>query len=249
MSNERLRTLMAERGITVTALGEKVGVDRKTVERWITTGRTPHRTHRLTVAALLGKEDVYIWPDSVGDRQATAASAAELVTLFPTRGAVPLELWSTLLSGAEESIDLLAYAASFLHDAIPDYEHLLTERANAGVRIRLLFGDPDSPAVELRGEEESIEDLLSARCRLTWSYYERLLKHPEVGARRHGTTLYNSLFRFDNTLLVNTHAYGVPASHAPVLHLHRVAGGRLFEHYMSSFERAWGAGEAQFAQK
>ena len=59
-------------------------------------------------------------------------------------------------------------------------------------------------------------------------------------ARQHGTTLYTSVFRFDDTLLVNTHAYGAAASHSPVMHLHKVAGGRLFNHYMTSLRARLG---------
>ena len=55
----------------------------------------------------------------------------------------------------------------------------------------------------------------------------------------HDTTLYSSIFRFDEDLFANTHAYGAPANHSPVLHLHRVLGGRLFPHFMSAFERVW----------
>ena len=51
MANERLRALLLERGETPDKLAETVGVDPKTVERWITRGRTPYRAHRYAVAA------------------------------------------------------------------------------------------------------------------------------------------------------------------------------------------------------
>lgn len=54
--------------------------------------------------------------------------------------------------------------------------------------------------------------------------------------------LYNSLFRFDQDLLVNGHAYGAPAGHSPVMHLRHVPGGRMWEHFMRSFEEVWTAG-------
>ena len=60
-----------------------------------------------------------------------------------------------------------------------------------------------------------------------------------VEVRLHNTTLYNSLFRFDDDLLVNMHAYGAVAAQSPVMHLRRISGGRLFPHYMRSFERVW----------
>ena len=57
--------------------------------------------------------------------------------------------------------------------------------------------------------------------------------------RLHDTTLYNSIFRFDDDVLVNMHAYGAVASKSPVMHVRRIEGGRLFAHYMESFERVW----------
>ena len=51
MSNERLRSALFDSGLTYEQLSEQVQVDPKTVERWISQGRVPHRTHRLTVAA------------------------------------------------------------------------------------------------------------------------------------------------------------------------------------------------------
>ena len=34
------------------------------------------------------------------------------------------------------------------------------------------------------------------------------MDRPGIEVRLHATTLYNSLYRFDQSLLVNTHAYG-----------------------------------------
>lgn len=62
---------------------------------------------------------------------------------------------------------------------------------------------------------------------------------PGVEVRVHGTTLYNSLYRFDQDLLVNGHAFGAPAGQSPVLHLRRVPGGRMWDHYMRSFDEVW----------
>jgi hypothetical protein len=239
MSNERLRAAIVSSGYSVAALAEQVPVDSKTIERWITKERVPHRTHRLRVASLLGKDDAYLWPGTASDAMSRSASEAELVTVYPNRGSVPPGTWESLVDRSTESIDLLAYAASFLHDSLPDFDAHLASRARAGVRVRLLLGDPDSTAVALRGEDEGIGELLAARCRLSWRYFEPLLPEPGILAREHGCTLYNSVFRFDDTLLANTHLYGAAANHAPVTHLQRIAGGRLFDSYQLSFERTW----------
>lgn len=241
MSNERLRAAIVASDHSLAAVSEQIGVDRKTAERWITTGRVPHRTHRLALAQLLGTDDVFLWPETATDVRTQSASEAEFVALYPNRGSITLDTWTSLIMAATEAIDVLAFAASFMHDAIPDFDALLTDRARQGVRVRLLLGDPDSDAVLTRGKEEGIGDLLAARCRLAWNYMQPLLGTPGVEARAHGVTLYNSIFRFDSTLLANAHTYGSPASHSPVLHLHRIPGGRLFDHYMRGFERTWAA--------
>jgi len=47
-----------------------VSVDTKTVERWITRERVPHRPHRAAMAKLLGVDETYLWP-SIADDQRT----------------------------------------------------------------------------------------------------------------------------------------------------------------------------------
>jgi hypothetical protein len=62
---------------------------------------------------------------------------------------------------------------------------------------------------------------------------------PGVELRLHDTTLYASIYRSDETLLANVHAFGAPAAQNPVLHLRRVPGGRVVDHYLTSFDRVW----------
>ena len=255
MSNERLRSAILEAGLSWAEFGEAVGVDPKTVERWITKDRVPHRAHRVKSSVVLGKADVFLWPTTESDPRSHAAAKAEFVDLYPSRGSVPSSTWVELLDSAQESIDLLGYAGSFLHDSVPSFAERLSKRAAQGVAVRLLFGDPASDAVALRGREEGIGELMAARCALTWTYFAPLLNGGAavvgpgtsaasasaggVEARQHGCTLYASLFRFDDTLLVNPHAYGAAAGHSPVLHLNHIPGGRLFTHYLESFDRTW----------
>ncbi len=46
MANERLRGCLAAAELTTVDLAAHVGVDVKTVERWIAKGRVPYRSHR-----------------------------------------------------------------------------------------------------------------------------------------------------------------------------------------------------------
>lgn len=239
MTNERLRSAIHSVGLSIEQLSQTVGVDPKTVERWISTDRVPHRTHRHSVVTALGQQEGFLWPSTESETRTQSASAAEFVTLHPSRGGIPAGTWTALLDQAIESIDLLAYAASFLHDSVDNFGERLLQKAESGVQVRLLFGDPASEGVKRRGDEEGIAHLLAARCELTWAYYAPLLQSRGVNARKHGDTVYASIFRFDEILLANIHTLGTPASHAPVIQIHRVAGGRLFTTYMESFERTW----------
>ena len=77
-------------------------MDPKTVERWITKGRTPYRAHRYAVAAFFGVDESYIWPDALGRDQVTAVSESEIVAVYPHRSEVPRDVWEHLFSSAEQ---------------------------------------------------------------------------------------------------------------------------------------------------
>ena len=245
MANERLRSCITGARLTIADVAAQVGVDPKTVERWIAPGRVPHRSHRWATASLLGTDEAYLWPEIADDRRIQAASAAELVTLYPNRGAVPGALWRSLLDGAAHRIDVLVFSGLFLPDGYPEVAKLFAAKAEEGVKLRLAMGDPDSDAVRRRGEEERIGDGLAARVRLSLVYLRDAIGTPGVELRFHATTLYNSIYRFDDDMLVNAHVYGAPAAQSPVLHLRRLPGGRLVDHYQASFERVWDQASAK----
>lgn len=237
MTNERLRAAIPAAGYDYVRFAGAVGVDPKTVERWVS-GRIPHRSHRMAAASKLGKSDGYLWPSTYNDAPSRSATEAELVRLYPSRGAVPAELWEQLITSATEAVDVLVYAGTFLHDSIPGFVEALGNRAAAGVRVRVLIGDPESQAVALRGHEEGIGDSMAARCSLSLRYFGRVARQG-VQLRCHSAILYASVFRFDSTALVNVHSLGSAASRSPLLHVEKVAGGRLFEHFVESVDLTW----------
>jgi len=116
ITNERLRGSIASAGLRPAELAEAVRVDPKTVERWIARGRIPHRVHRVAVAKCLGVDEAYLWPELLTSPQTQSASVAELLQLFPTRVAVPQDLWRQLISGAREAFDVLFYAGTFMFE-------------------------------------------------------------------------------------------------------------------------------------
>ena len=184
-------------------------------------------------------EDVYaLWPVLRQSRPARAVSA-ELVALYEQRADVPVSTYVDLLAAGRERIDVLVYAALFLHEAYPRLNNLLRERAADGCALRIALGDADSPNVQQRGEEERFGHGIESRCRLALLHYGPLLGVPGIEVRTHGTTLYNSLYRADDQMMVNAHVWGMNAYGAPLWHLRRASDGGMFDTYAGSFDAVW----------
>lgn len=239
MPNDRLRDAIRRAGLTPAAVAERVGVDPKTVERWITRGRIPYPKHRYAIAALVNESESYLWPDAVPAKRAERIAESECVRVYPHRAAVPDDLWRRLINDAKERVSVLAYAGLFLPEQHPQLIPALREKAQNGARVEILLGDPESPEVARRGAEEGIGDSMAGKVRNVLAFYQRLRDVPGVTIHVHRTTLYNSIYRFDDEMLVNTHVFGFPAAHAPAMHLRRISGGDLFDTYAESFERVW----------
>ncbi len=238
MPNERLRAALLERGIAPDALGHEIGVDAKTVERWITKGRIPYRKHRYAVASRLGVDEAYLWPDALSTDQVAAASQSEVLAIYSHRSIVPRDIWERLFSDAEREIGVLVYSGLFLaEDAV--LQKTLADKARSGVRVRILLGDPESPQVAERGADEGVGDAQAAKIRNALVLTRKLQGIDAAEFRFHRTALYNSIYRGDDQLLVNTHVYGITAAQAPVWHMRKVAGGEIASIYLDSFERVW----------
>jgi len=238
MANERLRAALLERGVTPDELAEAIKVDVKTIERWITKNRTPYRRLRYAAAAFLQMEETYLWPDALSSEQAAGASESEILNVFPHRSVIPHELWHRFFESAEDEIGVLVYVGLFMAED-REIQRLFRSKADAGVRVRILLGDPSSPHVAQRSEDEGIDDAIIAKVKNAIAMYKPLRNVEGIEFRLHDTILYNSIYRADEQLLVNTHIYGFIAAHAPVLHLRKVAGGSMVANYVDSFERVW----------
>lgn len=168
MPNERLRAVMASGGWTHGSLAEAAGVDPKSVERWVNLGRTPRQATALKAAETLGEDVHALWPAL---RQARAARAVspELVALYDQGADLPVSVFVDLLAAARERIDVLVYAAVFLHEAYPRLNDLLRERAAEGCAVRIAVGDADSENVQQRGREEEFGQGLRAAA--AWRSY------------------------------------------------------------------------------
>lgn len=97
--NDRLRTAMLRAGVDTTSLAEAVGVDAKTVDRWVR-GRIPHHRSRVLVAQRLDEDEAILWPTARPDQHPGTAATAEVVGAWAHRADIPNQTWLTLLNGA-----------------------------------------------------------------------------------------------------------------------------------------------------
>ncbi|WP_067697963.1 helix-turn-helix domain-containing protein [Nocardia jejuensis] len=237
MPNERLRATLQDSDYDERSLAAELGLDPKSVQRWITREVTPRRTAALRAAKVLGVSPVWLWPNLGTDRR--AASQAEIVTLYPHRSEVPRHLWLDLLATANKRVWLYANASLFLPEDNPESVDIIKRKADNGTDIRILMADPDSELCVRRGVEERLFEAIPSRVRMALSYYAPLVGVSGIDFRLQSETLYNSIFVYDDDMLVNQHVYGMYGYMAPVLHLRRMEGGDFFDMYTRSFERVW----------
>ncbi|MCW2597027.1 MAG: family transcriptional regulator [Jatrophihabitans sp.] len=241
--NDRLAEAMARAGLTSADLAASVEVDPRTIDRLVADqSRIPRAQARHAIAETVQVPIGMLWPDA-----SNGAQTNEVEAIYPSRAAMPTGLVMSMLSAATAQVTLLTFAGIWLWDAVAGFGPMLAEQSRNGVAVRVCLGDPESSAVRLRGAEEGIDDLLAARCRLAAKYADQALVDSPAEIRVHGTTLYASILRFDDELLVNWHLYGAAASESPVLQLRRISSHGLAERMIASFERVWEHAQARTA--
>ncbi|MGP3919050.1 helix-turn-helix domain-containing protein [Nonomuraea sp. 10N515B] len=234
MVNERLRRAMLRAGLDPRQLADRAEVSVKSVERWLHGTVVPYPKTHYRVAAILEEDESYLWPDAIDK---ASLVGAEVVASYPRRNDVPRHLWTETLRNAERNIDLLAFAGLFLTEEHPDWLPTLAGKAKEGARVRLLLGDPQGEQLASRDAEHQIGGGVAGRVAAVLGYYRKHMP-PSVQIRLHDTPLYNSIYRFDDEMLVNVHVYGLLAAYTPTVHLRRM-DGTWFNTYVESFERVW----------
>jgi len=234
--NEPLRRALLRARLREDDVAARLGVDPKTVRRWLS-GRIPYANNRAALAGLVGADEADLWPDAGGPLTARSRPE-ELEAVYPHRWAVPREAWTHFFESAQHEIGILAYSALFLAEDA-DIVGTLDNKGRAGVTVRIALCDPDDPYVAERAVEAGISDAVLAKTRSALTVYRPWQGCKNIEIRLHRAALYNSLYRSDGQLFVNQHAYGIPASHAPVFCLRESENSTIVSAYLESFERIW----------
>lgn len=234
--NEVLHRALHIAGITTSDLAATVGVDPKTVDRWISKGRVPHPRHRVAAATAVREDVDVLWPDVV--RRAVKVGAdRELVAVYPRRSDMPRTLFRELITAARTRLWFGGYTSYFVWLETPDVGATLAAKAESGADIRFLLGDPDSDVTRTR---EAIEDsplTISTRIALTQA---ELAKVPNpVPVRLSDRHIAMSVWIFDDDALVATHIGDGLGQDSVTLHLHRRQVGGVFDRYRDHFAQLW----------
>lgn len=244
--NERLRAAITQAGIDSDTLGELVGVDTKTIERWIA-GRVPHRRNRIAVARALNSTPSEIWSDQdptpPQSEPASEPAGEELIATYLGARDPQLRDLHQLLDQATDRIDILGLSLSELIDA--DTTRQLLARAEAGVKIRMLLADPESVHVLTEHAERSPDASLGTLPPGVWEiertlgYLQPLLVHAHAEVRLFTAARPNAILRADDQMLVALHLFTATSEHEPILHLERRHERGLFDRFAHHLDLVW----------
>jgi hypothetical protein len=230
--NKALRRALADADLTEVDVAVRCEVDLKTVRAWLS-GRLPYPRNRRRIARLVARDETDLWRGAdVGPESGDVRLA------YPHRWAVPRDEWISLFASATQEIGILVYAGLFLAED-DGIRCILADKARTGVRVRILLGDPGSRSILQRGADEGIGDAMAAKARNALAHYRTLSALEHVQLRLHETVLYASVYRADDQLLANVHAYGLAAAQTPVFRIGATQGGEVARLYLDSFERVW----------
>ncbi|MFE2329934.1 helix-turn-helix domain-containing protein [Streptomyces sp. NPDC059385] len=241
--NTALREAIADAGMTPLALARKVGVDGKTVDRWLSGERAPHDKTRTKVAEVLKVSAESLWPQAVKSTLKLGADR-EIVTTYPFRNLCPTSVWAGLLDGARKRIVMAGYTSYFLWQDHPRIAERLKAKAAAGCEIRFLLGDPDSQMTRDREELEGVPLTVSTRIRITLDQLQKMGPTPGVEARFSDSPahLSQSVFIFDDHLLYTPHIGDGLGHESPLFHLRRLEEDGLYDRFSTHVGVLWGRG-------
>jgi transcriptional regulator with XRE-family HTH domain len=215
LDNEHLRAAITRSGLTLEEFADIVGVDVKTVQRWLA-GRTPYPRHRTRVAGALDTTEHALWPDSVPAPNATGAH--ELTT--PVTGDAIAGYGHATDPTAPNTTALLSTAVERIEIAIPNLAsqpglvELFRTRATNGRQARIIIEDPD----------EQVEPLLGTDA-------------IEIRVSPAGEN--HILYRADDEMLLVLTRIGSASASPPIIHLRRQADGGLFDRLADDFDDRW----------
>ncbi|MGH2872961.1 MAG: helix-turn-helix domain-containing protein [Solirubrobacteraceae bacterium] len=214
MENEHLRTAITRAGLTLEEFADSVGVDVKTVQRWIAGRAAPYRRNRARVAGALDTTEDALWPDTV----AAPTTSPGPGTATPAGTDVVAGYGYATNRDAPDPVDMVRSAAERIELILPnlssDVVDLLLAKAAEGCHARVIIEAADGQVKTLLGID-GIEIYASP------------------GGESYG------LYRADEQMLLALHRIGAPGEPSPVILIARRTRAGLFDRLVNEFEERW----------
>jgi hypothetical protein len=242
MPNAALRQAMSNARMNELILAQRVGVDVKTVARWVAQDdRLPHPRHRWAACEVLGVDEAVLWPDAIRSAVKTGPDR-EVAAVYPYRSACPATLWRKLITTATREITFAGYTSYFLWIEQPNLGAALRRKAEQGCRVRFLVGDPDSEITRQREEREGTSLTVSTRIAVTLEQLERLRDVEGIEARFSDRHIALSVFAFDDDMIVTPHLANLVGHNSPAFHFHRHQDDGVFDRFLMHVNALWDEG-------
>ena len=242
MPNTALRQALADARMTEHALARQIGVDEKTVGRWVAhDDRIPHPRHRWAACEALGADEAVLWPDAIRAAVKTGPDR-EIAAVYPYRSTCPASLWRKLITAARTEITFAGYTNYFLWIEQPNLGAALRRKAAAGCRVRFLVGDPDSEVTRQREVIEATSLTVSTRIAVTLEQLERLRDVDGIEARFSDRHIALSVFSFDHDMIVTPHLSNQAGHNSPTFHVRRCQDDGVYDRFTSHVSALWDDG-------
>jgi hypothetical protein len=152
---------------------------------------------------------------------------------------MPSTAWTELVGAATRELTFAGYTNYFLWLTVPDLRETLRHKAEAGVKVRFLLGDPDSEVTRTREMIEAVPLTVSSRIAVSVNELEPLRNVPGVEVRFSDRHISLSVFVFDDQMVVCTHVAAAVGHDSPTYRIKRTATGGLFAAYSDHVNSLW----------
>ncbi|PMR59685.1 transcriptional regulator [Verrucosispora sp. ts21] len=187
-----------------------------------------------------------LWPEIIR-RAAKIGTDRELVGMYPRRADLPRAVFREAIERAQSRIWFGGYTSYFVWLEMPDAATTLAAKANAGVDLRFMLGDPDSPVTAERDRLEATPLTLATRIAMTRAEIGKV--DAPLPVRLSDRHIAMSVWVFDDEAIVATHIGSGLGQDSVTLHLRRAQDGGVFDRYVEHFESLWADGRPADPQK
>jgi hypothetical protein len=208
-SDNHLRQALDSADLQPGDLSGLIGVDTRTVRRWLS-GQAPYPRHRAKIARALGLTEEALWPELP---PTTQPLVRDVITGYPSAESIGVPAPETLIQGDRDRIELLDQ--TLLRYLRPEgLTELLIQQAVRGTQVRIMVAEPGY-------------------------HLAPLLEQPRIELRVVDFGEHQTIHRYDDQMLVTLPLAGKLDEPPALIHVQRRAEGGLFDRLAAHYDDSW----------